>query len=333
MNYAILRTAKLKSFGEIGGSLAHTYRTRHTPNADPTRAHLNEHQEATAQEVSAAIRARLPDKRRGDAVLCIEYFIGASPEFFGRGEDGTDYFARATAWLKQRHGADNVVGVSVHRDETSPHLVAYVVPLDDRGKLNAKHFLGGRAKLSAMQTDFAANVGAAVGLERGVEGSKATHTTIRQYYRALSSPDFAQGRLHAAILSPRVLEKRLLSKTVESPEQIADRVTRSVQQYYAPALQVAATANMARKRAQEMAATARRKTEEAKKLRDRIEEVERQLKAYQALFLDGLSEEQQQWLAGYACEMRQQNERDQEAARQQSRSRPRRRGPDLEFGR
>ncbi|WP_174515121.1 plasmid recombination protein, partial [Youngiibacter fragilis] len=77
MPYAILRTAKLKSFGEIGGSLAHTYRTRQTPNADPTRAHLNEHQGESAQAVSAAIRARLPDTRRADAVLCVEYFIGA----------------------------------------------------------------------------------------------------------------------------------------------------------------------------------------------------------------------------------------------------------------
>jgi hypothetical protein len=30
MNYAILRTAKLKTMGNIGGSLAHSYRTRKT---------------------------------------------------------------------------------------------------------------------------------------------------------------------------------------------------------------------------------------------------------------------------------------------------------------
>ncbi len=35
MNYAILRTAKLKTMGNIGGSLAHNYRTIETPNADP----------------------------------------------------------------------------------------------------------------------------------------------------------------------------------------------------------------------------------------------------------------------------------------------------------
>jgi len=125
MAYAILRTEKLKTMGNIGGSLAHNYRTRETPNAVPERLHLNTHDMASADEVKAAIVARLPEKRRSDAVLCVEYFIGASPDYF----DGTDpkgerYFATAVEWLKERHGADNVVATSVHHDETSPHLGA-----------------------------------------------------------------------------------------------------------------------------------------------------------------------------------------------------------------
>ena len=44
MSFAILRTAKLKSFGEIGGSLSHNYRTRFTPNANLKMQHKNEHQ-------------------------------------------------------------------------------------------------------------------------------------------------------------------------------------------------------------------------------------------------------------------------------------------------
>ena len=43
MSFAIYRTAKLKSMGEIGGSLSHTYRTRPTPNADENKLHLNKH--------------------------------------------------------------------------------------------------------------------------------------------------------------------------------------------------------------------------------------------------------------------------------------------------
>jgi hypothetical protein len=182
MAYAILRTAKLKTMGEIGGSLAHNYRTRETPNADAERTQDNEHHGGeTPEAVLQAIRERLPEKRRSDAVLCVEYLITASPEHF-QDNDGAAYFASAVEWLKDKHGAANVVATSIHKDETSPHLVAYVVPLDDLGKLNAKQYLGGKAKLSAMQTDFAEQVGRKHGLERGLEGSRASHTAIREYY-------------------------------------------------------------------------------------------------------------------------------------------------------
>lgn len=183
MSYAIVRTAKLKSMGSIGGSLSHDQRERDTPNADPERTHLNEHQGGTPEQIMQAITDRLPEKRRSDAVLCVEYLITASPDHFdGKQDDGAAYFRDAVDWLKERHGAENVIATTIHRDETTPHLVAYVVPIDPAGKLNAKHFLGGRAKLSEMQTDFAERVGKQHGLERGIEGSRAEHTTIRDYY-------------------------------------------------------------------------------------------------------------------------------------------------------
>lgn len=308
MTYAILRTAKLKSMGEIAGSLSHTYRTRETPNADPSRAALNEHHGAPdPAAVRDAIRARLPEKHRKDAVLCVEYFVGASPEFFQEGGDADAYFARAVQWLQARHGADNLVAWSIHRDETSPHLVGYVVPLDSAGKLNAKHFLGGKAKLSAMQTDFAASVGAAVGLERGIEGSKATHTTIRQYYQALNRPDFKHGRVSAATLEPKVLEKRLLTKTVESPEQVAERLTRAVQDYYAPALAAGSTAAIEKRRAVEMAKTAKAKDQALREARAQLEAERARLADLRALFLDGLTPEQQQALAAQAANQRREN--------------------------
>ncbi len=189
MNYCILRAEKLTSFGSIVGSAKHTFREILTPNADPSRTHLNKTigaQDAAA--VRAAIEARLPEKRRKDAVLCIEYLITASPEWFKATTSKTQaaYFNAALRWLKERHGKDNVVCVNAQYDETSPHLVAYVVPLTKDGRLSAKDFLGGRKVLSEMQTDFAEKIGKPVGLQRGVEGSKATHTTAKQYAAALN---------------------------------------------------------------------------------------------------------------------------------------------------
>lgn len=186
--YCILRAEKLTSFGSISGSAMHTFREIPTPNADASRTHLNKTfgaQDAAA--VRAAIKARLPAKRRKDAVLAIEYLVTASPEWFRTAptKQQNAYFAAAVRWLEARHGKENIVCVNMQLDETSPHLVAYVVPLTKDGRLSAKDFLGGRNVLREMQTDFAEKIGKPVGLQRGIEGSKATHTTAKQYAAAL----------------------------------------------------------------------------------------------------------------------------------------------------
>lgn len=191
-NFAILRTEKLKTFGNIGGSLAHNFRDIETPNADADRTIKNSHSLGSAAEVMDAIQHRLPEKRRSDAVLCIEHLITASPTWEGWGTDKEhEFFENAKKWLEKQYGSKNVVAVSVHRDETTPHLIAYVVPLDEAtGKLNAKKWLGGRTKMSQMQSDFADQV-RSLGLERGIEGSKANHTRIKEYYaRVNQETDF-----------------------------------------------------------------------------------------------------------------------------------------------
>ena len=186
MNYAILRTAKLKTMGNIGGSLAHSYRTIETPNADPNLTPKNHHTVATPEAVKQAIKDRLPEKRRADAVLCIEYLITASPEWEGwRKSQEAEFFKRSAQWLMDKHGEGNIAGMSIHRDISTPQLVAYVVPIDQKGKLNCKGFLGGRVKLNQMQTDFA-NTVADLGLTRGKEGSKAKHTSIKEYYHDIN---------------------------------------------------------------------------------------------------------------------------------------------------
>ena len=189
MAYAILRTAKLKSFGEIGGSLSHNYRTRPTPNANPIRTPDNSHSVSKSYLVMDGIKNRLPEKTRKNAVLAIEYLITASPEWSGwqNKEKEQEFFKRSVEWLEKRHGKENVIATSIHRDETTPHLVAYVVPIDQKGKLNARSFLGGRATLSKMQTDFHSKV-KDLGLERGLEGSKAEHKTVKEFYAELQEP-------------------------------------------------------------------------------------------------------------------------------------------------
>lgn len=206
--YCILRAEKLTSFGSITGSAKHTFREIPTPNADASRTHMNKTfgaQDAAA--VRAAIEARLPAKRRKDAVLAIEYLVTASPEWFRTTptKQQNAYFGAAVRWLEDRHGKANIVCVNMQMDETSPHLVAYVAPLTKDGRLSAKDFLGGRKVLTEMQTDFANRVGKPVGLQRGVEGSKAVHTTAKQYAAALQkNPTLTAPAAPAPTLADRI---------------------------------------------------------------------------------------------------------------------------------
>lgn len=277
--YAILRTAKLKSLGNVGASLSHTYRTRETPNADTLRQGDNTHSHSSPAEVLQSLQERLPDKRRKDAVIGIEYFVGASPEWFG-GRDRAyvdGYFEQALDWLRKRHGADNVVGWSIHRDETSPHLVAYVVPLDGDG-LNARKWLGGRAALSKMQTDFFGAVGRHNELARGIEGSRATHTRVKEHYGAVSAEgDIGRIRMAPDQLTPRVVAKGFFGDKRETQEQVAERITDGFAQAYASAVALAKTAQIDRKRADEMAETARSLAAERDTAKARLAEMSKHL--------------------------------------------------------
>ena len=58
---------------------------------------------------------------------------------------------------------------------------------EETGRLNAKKYIGGsRHTLSQMQTDFAVEV-KDLGLDRGIQGSKAKHTSIQEYYEKLNN--------------------------------------------------------------------------------------------------------------------------------------------------
>lgn len=182
--YCILRTQKLKTIKEVRGSLRHALREAPTPNADPAKATLNYHTKGDSTSILKRFRGVLPEQRRSDAVLAIEYLVTASPAFFKRAtrEQVEQYFRDAVQWVQERHGRSNIFHVSIHRDETTEHAHVYVCPRDESGGLNCKKFLGGKKALSAMQSDFAAKVGETYGLKRGVQKSRARHTSVRRFY-------------------------------------------------------------------------------------------------------------------------------------------------------
>lgn len=148
MSFAIMRLAKLKTWASVSASGSHTYRTIPTPNADPSRRSMNRTIVGTTGEVLEDMQRRVGEitsKPRSNAVLGLELLLTASPEAF-QGDEPLDVRAWAKSnldWLWQTFGEKNVTHVVLHRDETTPHLVAYVVPEKD-GRSTQEGLLGRR---------------------------------------------------------------------------------------------------------------------------------------------------------------------------------------------
>lgn len=238
--------------------MQHCYRERETHNADQERTPDNQHLVAkSTDEAMGKLRALLPEKRRKDAVLAVEYVMTASPEWFATAtpEQEKTFFQRSVQWLADKYGADRIITASIHRDEATPHLSAFVVPLTKDRRLSAKEFIGSRDKMRADQTSYAGRV-ADLGLERGIEGSKATHQTIQQHYAAIKRGTEPLAMIAPKEVEPRVLRKGLFSTDVETPEAIAERLTRSVSEELSGTIAAASTALQERRRAKEMQDTA-----------------------------------------------------------------------------
>lgn len=226
-NFAIMRTAKIKTDAGVSSSLSHALRVRETPNADPEIKNWSNTGEGE-KGLNLALnlyREKLPEKIRKNGVRCVELIMTASPDAFKSWDEKTarKYLNRCDNWARETFGADNVFHVSHHWDEKTPHTSVFVVPKKD-GKLNARHWLGGRDKLTELQTSFASAVCSEFSLQRGVEGSKSRHEDIKRVY----------GRLNALKQQIQIPDKKPFEKQAE----YAERVKADLLPLLRPALQL-----------------------------------------------------------------------------------------------
>jgi hypothetical protein len=258
---AILRVEKLKSFSNVGSSEKHTARLQDTPNADPTKKNIRLIGELDDLPLSEIVKTKIATstkhKPRKDAVLCSDIFLSASPEYFrpynpslaGEWDNNRmlDFANASKNWLIENYG-DKCVRAELHLDEVTPHIHAYIIPINDKTKqLSHKAMFGGDGKqasikLSKLQDSYAAAL-APLGIERGVKGSKATHTKVKKYYQAVNSeplslelerfvpqPSETAQQLYERIKADRAIEdinhqladRRLLLEQLRAAEQKAN---------------------------------------------------------------------------------------------------------------
>lgn len=232
-NYAIMRTKKSKGAASLQAAAAHLLRTAPTPNADPSRL-VENRVLAGAGTVAGALhawRSRLPAKRRKDAVTHVQVLLAASPEWWASADAAAqaEWTARSMGWLEATFGRQNIIVAVEHKDETSPHLQAIVTPITSDGRLAAKEWLGGAARLSALQDSYHASV-VPLGLDRGQKGSRAKHRTVKSFYGALdaaaASPAPSPGAAKALALQARLQNDEIgaLRRQLEALQRLLERL-------------------------------------------------------------------------------------------------------------
>ncbi len=146
-NYCIFRTKKLKTDGNVGGSISHALRTRETLNADAEKTPENWYNwkgspEEAQQRAMAKYRSLLPDKVRKNGVRAVELLMTASPEIMKsktKKEQGA-YLNDCILWAEDVFGKQNIFLKSAQFDETTPHISIFLVPIDPNGKFIRQYY-------------------------------------------------------------------------------------------------------------------------------------------------------------------------------------------------
>ena len=215
MGYISIQINKAKGSADTGAS-DHIERKTMPKNADPTRTHLNrelvEFPDGVAdrtEAISHRIRtAGIKRKITPDQVRAIRIVLPGTHEDMIRVQDEgrlNEWCDDNLQWLHRTFGKENTVSAVLHMDEHTPHIHATVVPIvtGERRKARKKQAEGKRIyrkKANAVRLcaddlltrerlvayhDSYAKAMAKYGLQRGVRGSEARHTTTAQYYRDL----------------------------------------------------------------------------------------------------------------------------------------------------
>lgn len=232
-NHAVIRFEKHKTAQQIGASESHNLRQKFVLNADPNRRHQNRIVVGNANSLWDSIHENLRERNvkvRSTNVLCVEAILTAT-KFDGINLD--KWIESNVKFLNEQFGKENVLRVVLHLDESTPHLHANIIPVarrpDGTNALNARKWLGGRQALSALQSQYATAM-SGFGLERGVEGSVATHTDAREFKRlttkARRSLPEALAAIRKILTPPYHIKHRDGSKETLAPQKLKPMLNR-----------------------------------------------------------------------------------------------------------
>ena len=200
MGYSFMTIEKIKNIRQMNAKYKHNYREMEVINADSSKKELNDEMVSldgkTYKEAFEERTKKLgygKDKKiRKNAVYGFEIVTTFSRED-AKDIDIEKWKENNVKWLRETFNADpekngdNVLSVMFHADEPgNVHCHAFVIPIDDKGNLNARYYVQSRQKMIALQDSYGKLMKEEHNLERGLHGSKARHQDIKRYYTSLN---------------------------------------------------------------------------------------------------------------------------------------------------
>ena len=249
MGYCVLHLEKAK--GADNGMSVHIERTIVPKNIDPTRTHLNRELVKFPDGVdnrTAAIRHRLDTaglKRKigKNQVQAIRIVLSGTHEDMARMENEGrlgQWCDDSVAWLRETHGAENLVSAVLHMDEETQHIHATVVPIvqgerrKQKKEENARRRYRAKAPAPRLCADEVMNRASLIryqdtyaehmekyGLKRGVRGSLAKHLSTHEYYRSLITQGEDIQENVATLLAREAEARRIIEEAEQAKQELA----------------------------------------------------------------------------------------------------------------
>lgn len=226
MGYCFMTIEKIKSKGTMSSKYNHNYREGEVLNANPELASENEElvklsPNSTYVDAFNDKIKKLSEtnpKIRKNAVLALEIVTTFSRED-RENVDLEKWKKDQVEWLEKEFNANkkeygnNVISVMYHGDEAgNVHCHSIVIPIDDKGKLNASYYLDGRTKMIELQDSYGKVMENNHNLKRGLKGSIARHNDIKRFYtqanQALAQEGPPVGKVNGRMETAEEYKKR-----------------------------------------------------------------------------------------------------------------------------
>ena len=187
---------KIKDVRQFTWKHNHNMRTVNVKNADQERTHLNRELIAVPEDKTIVdmYKKRLEEgcpyykehKMHKDAVLGFECIMGIGAGKLPENFDLDAWCEGNVKWLKEKFGEENVISAVLHMDESTPHIHAIVVPVNEEtGRLSCREMVGGPKGMRELQESYSKTM-EAYSLDPRTPYSVAEQKTLHELYNTVN---------------------------------------------------------------------------------------------------------------------------------------------------